>query len=276
MRDERIDRLYNILDDIARSLRPEERRRGYDEELADFLGRFDPNEGAVSPGVESHVLSIRQGGGEAHPAEVDTAEAQMEEPKTTEERLRRLDELARAIRECTRCPLSLGRTNAVPGQGVLDPLVMIVGEGPGAQEDEEGLPFVGRAGQYLDKWLAAIGLSREKNVFIANVVKCRPPNNRDPKPEESDLCLPYLAEQIAIVRPRLIVTVGRISTRILTGTSKGITRIHGTFYHYQGVPLVPTFHPSGVLRNPAWRRPVWEDLKSIRNWLIDNAGHRVD
>ena len=150
---------------------------------------------------------------------------------------------------------------------------MIVGEGPGAQEDAEGEPFVGNAGQYLDKWLTAIGLSRESNVFIANIVKCRPPGNRDPKPEESDACLAYLHEQIGLVQPRLILTLGRISMRILTGTAHGITRVHGTMYHYQGIPLVPTFHPSGVLRNPAWRRPVWEDLKTVRNWLIDNAGH---
>ncbi len=267
MRDERIGRLYDVLNDIAQAIRPGEERSGYDEELTEFLGRFDPGDEEAPRIAESAAHSVDS----SH--SVDSGEGQ---PQSPEERLHRLDELAREIRECTKCPLSLGRTNAVPGEGVLDPLVMIVGEGPGAQEDAEGSPFVGRAGQYLDKWLEAIGLSRDKNVFIANVVKCRPPNNRDPKPEESDLCLPYLAEQISIVRPRLIVTVGRISTRILTGTSKGITRIHGTFYHYQGIPLVPTFHPSGVLRNPAWRRPVWEDLKSIRNWLIDNAGHTAD
>lgn len=190
-----------------------------------------------------------------------------------DQRRERLDELAAEIQVCDRCPLSLSRNHAVPGTGVLDPLVMIVGEGPGANEDREGLPFVGKAGQYLDKWLESIGLSRTQNVFIANIVKCRPPGNRDPMPEESDACSPFLAEQIALVRPRLILTVGRISTRLLTGTTHGITRIHGTFYHWNGIPLVPTFHPSGVLRNPAWRRPVWEDLKKVRNWLIDHADH---
>lgn len=194
---------------------------------------------------------------------------------SAEERTSRLAALAETIRACRLCPLSLGRTNAVPGIGVVDPLVMVVGEGPGFQEDQQGTPFVGKAGQYLDKWLASIGLSRDTNTFIANIVKCRPPNNRDPKPEESEACNPYLDEQLALVRPRLIVTVGRISMRLLTGSSEGITRIHGSFFRHRGLPLIPTFHPAAVLRNPDWRRPVWEDLKRVRNWLVDNAGHRA-
>jgi uracil-DNA glycosylase len=191
---------------------------------------------------------------------------------TPDERARRLAEIAEAVLVCNACPLSMGRTNAVPGEGPLDPLVMIIGEGPGYNEDQAGRPFVGPAGQYLDKWLDAIGLVRDRNVWIGNVVKCRPPENRDPRPEESDACIPYLREQIALVRPRLIMTVGRISLRLLTGTTQGITRVHGSFFRYEGIPLVPTFHPSAVLRNPDYRRPVWEDLKKVRNWLIDNAG----
>jgi uracil-DNA glycosylase len=259
-RQEDVKRLYELLNDVTLALHPRGEIGHYDADLETFISRFEPEDPGSDPQAYNPVPPAPEGD-----VEVDD--------RTPQERRRRLDELAEEIRQCSRCPLSLGRTNAVPGEGVLDPLVMIIGEGPGAQEDQEGSPFVGRAGQYLDKWLTAIGLSREENVFIANIVKCRPPNNRDPNPEESDLCLPFLQEQIALVRPRLILTVGRISTRILTGTSNGITRIHGTFYHYQGIPLVPTFHPSGVLRNPAWRRPVWEDLKSVRNWLIDNAGH---
>lgn len=189
-------------------------------------------------------------------------------------RQERLDALSAAVRQCTRCSLAMGRTMSVTGEGVLDPLVMFVGEGPGGDEDRSGRPFVGAAGQYLDRWLSAIGLSRETNAYITNIVKCRPPNNRDPQPEESDACAPWLMEQIALVRPRMIVTLGRISTRILTGTTQGITRIHGTFYSWRSIPLVPTFHPSAVLRRDEWRRPVWEDLKTIRNWLVDNAGHR--
>jgi uracil-DNA glycosylase family 4 len=269
---DRLKRWYGVLNRSVSVIAPGEPTTPFDERFAGFLDRFDPApevpphqprdvqlRGAVDDGA---VHSGTPQGGPATPHEL-----------SADARRARLEELATQIRQCQRCPLSIGRTNAVPGRGVLDPLVMIVGEGPGAQEDAEGEPFVGNAGQYLDKWLTAIGLSREENVFIANIVKCRPPGNRDPSPEESDACRPYLQEQIALVQPRLILTLGRISMRILTGTSHGITRVHGTMYHYEGIPLIPTFHPSGVLRNPAWRRPVWDDLKTVRNWLIDNAGH---
>lgn len=249
-----IHRIYTSLNRILTAIDPTQPVEGFEEAYDRFSVRFGPPPGRGVSG------------------ESDSAKKE-ETPKTSDERWARLQEIAAEIVRCDACPLSLGRTNAVPGEGVLDPLVMIIGEGPGAQEDAQGKPFVGNAGQYLDKWLHAIGLQRDTNVFIANIVKCRPPNNRDPQPEESETCLPYLKEQIQLIRPKLILTVGRISMRILTGTTQGITRIHGTFFRYEGIPLVPTFHPSGVLRNPAWRRPVWEDLKTVRNWLIDNAGH---
>ncbi|POR01819.1 hypothetical protein AU468_07665 [Alkalispirochaeta sphaeroplastigenens] len=192
------------------------------------------------------------------------------DPRDIGERRERLAALEVEVRRCSRCALSLGRTLAVAGEGVLDPLVMVVGEGPGREEDLQGRPFVGRAGQYLDKWLAAIDLSRETNVYITNIVKCRPPENRDPQPGESDACAPWLHEQIALVRPRLILTLGRISLRILTGSTRGITSLHGSRFRYRDIPLVPTFHPSAVLRNPDWRRPVWEDLKEVRRWLDED------
>lgn len=236
------------------------------------------------PGLEERLATLPVGGpappsgdGPDRPGAIAAAGGQAVSAHTLsrEDRLRRLQELAATIRDCGSCPLQEGRTNAVPGEGVLDPLVMIVGEGPGAQEDRQGVPFVGRAGQYLDKWLAAIGLDRGTNVFITNIVKCRPPGNRDPEPAESSACRPYLDEQIDLVRPRMILTVGRISMGLLTGSEGRITRVHGTFYSYRGIPLVPTFHPSAVLRNPDYRRPVWEDLKNVRNWLVDNAGHQA-
>ena len=195
---------------------------------------------------------------------------------TREERLALLEEINASIRSCRKCPLSLGRTLAVPGAGALDPLVMLVGEGPGFHEDQDGVPFVGNAGAYLDKWMASINLHRERDLYISNVVKCRPPNNRDPKPEELDSCVPYLFRQIELVRPRMIVTLGRISMRILTKTTQGITRIHGRFFEYRGIPVVPTFHPSAVLRRSEYRRPVWEDLKKVRSWLDEHpmdTGH---
>jgi DNA polymerase len=158
----------------------------------------------------------------------------------------------------------MGRTNGVPGMGVLDPLVMVIGEGPGAQEDRQGLPFVGPAGQYLDKWLAAIGLSRDRDVYIANIVKCRPPGNRDPQTAEIEACTPYLRRQIDILRPRTILALGRFAASWLTGRSDGLGKMRGGTFDFKGVPVVVTYHPSGVLRNPEYRRPVWEDLKRLR------------
>lgn len=178
-----------------------------------------------------------------------------------------LASLEKAVQACTRCALAEKRTQAVPGVGVLDPELMIVGEGPGGEEDRQGEPFVGRAGQYLDKWLEAIELSRHKNVYITNVVKCRPPANRDPYPQESHACRPYLDAQIRIVRPKAIMTVGRIATTMLLDTPERISKLRGVVTSYRGVPLMPTYHPSAVLRNDNLRRPVWEDLKTIRKVL---------
>ncbi len=187
-----------------------------------------------------------------------------------EGRLRQLAELAAEVAACTKCGLCRGRTHGVPGEGAIDPLVMVVGEGPGADEDATGRPFVGRAGQYLDKWLEAVQLSRSANAYIANIVKCRPPGNRDPLPDEMAACRPYLDRQIELVRPRVILTVGRISSANLTGLEVGINKLRGSTYRYRGVPLIPTYHPSGVLRNPDYRAPVWEDLRRLKKHLDES------
>ncbi len=183
------------------------------------------------------------------------------------ERKEQLSAVSARIAACAACRLHETRRNTVPGTGVLDPLVMIIGEGPGADEDASGLPFVGRAGQYLDKWLDAIEISRHKNAYIANLVKCRPPNNRDPQPDESSACHPFLLEQIALVRPKTILTVGRVASQYLIGRLDSIGSLRGRAYEFNGIPLVPTYHPSGVLRNPDYRRPVWEDMKLLRSIL---------
>ncbi len=180
------------------------------------------------------------------------------------ERQAALAALHEEVTACTLCPLHRERTRAVPGTGVLEPRVLVIGEGPGAEEDRQGLPFVGRAGQYLDDWLAAIELSRSENVYITNVVKCRPPGNRDPLPQEWSACNPYLSRQIALLQPQALLAVGRVASGVLTGSSDGIGKLRGRVHTYEGIPLVATYHPSGVLRNPAWRRPVWEDLKQLR------------
>jgi DNA polymerase len=194
-----------------------------------------------------------------------------------------LEALAAEIRRCGRCPLGGGRTRAVPGEGVSRPLVMVIGEGPGAEEDASGRPFVGRAGQLLDRMLAAIGLFRDKNCYIANVVKCRPPNNRDPLPEESGACMPFLDRQIRLLKPRIILAVGRVSAGLLLKTGEGIGRLRGRFaeYHPAGepgeeepapIPLLPSYHPSALLRDEALKRPAWEDLKILRAKLAESDG----
>ena len=175
--------------------------------------------------------------------------------------------IAQQVAQCKKCRLCEKRKNVVPGMGVLNPDVLVVGEGPGGDEDIQGLPFVGKAGQYLDKWLDAIGLSRHTNCFIGNVVKCRPPMNRDPQPDEIELCIPFLERQIALLKPKFILTVGRISSVVLTGQEAGIGRLRGQTYNYKGIPVIPTYHPSAVLRDPALRKPVWEDLQRLRAQL---------
>jgi DNA polymerase len=149
---------------------------------------------------------------------------------------------------------------------------LVIGEGPGAEEDATGRPFVGKAGKLLDDMLASrgqIGLYRDKNCFIANVVKCRPPENRDPLPEEIAACAPFLARQIALLKPRIILAAGRISAQTLLRAEEGIGKLRGRFYDYGGIPLLPTYHPSALLRNEDLKRPAWEDLKTLRSKLSE-------
>ena len=186
---------------------------------------------------------------------------------TVGNRSAKLEELHKTIRGCTKCGLSKGRNRAVPGEGVTEPVVFVIGEGPGADEDRTGRPFVGKAGRYLDKWLDAIGLSRNTNCFIGNILKCRPPENRDPLPEESSACFPYLQEQVELLQPKVILSLGRISSQILTERVEGITALRGKTYRFMDLPLIPTYHPSGVLRNQEYRSPVWDDLKRLKALL---------
>lgn len=174
-----------------------------------------------------------------------------------------------ALRElalgCTRCRLSKNRTQVVFSDGPRDARLMVVGEAPGANEDRTGLPFVGAAGKYLDLLLATVGLSREESVYIANVLKCRPPGNRDPKPDEIEACSPYLRKQIDLVRPEVLLAVGSFSGKLLTGRDKvALGKLRGEVHSYHGVPLVVTYHPAALLRNPRWTRAFWEDLQLLR------------
>jgi DNA polymerase len=182
-----------------------------------------------------------------------------------------LEKIATDVRSCTLCRLCQTRTNAVPGEGVSRPLVMVIGEGPGADEDASGRPFVGRAGQLLDKMLASIGLSRENNCFIANVIKCRPPSNRDPQPDETAACASFLARQIQLLQPRYILCAGRIAGQTLLNSSEPIGKLRGKFINFQAedreIPFLATYHPSALLRNEDLKRPAWEDLKLLRSAL---------
>jgi uracil-DNA glycosylase family 4 len=179
--------------------------------------------------------------------------------------LSELADLHNQVQTCQRCILSQGRTNAVPGQGPEDAGVMFIGEGPGFHEDRQGIPFVGAAGNYLNELLAKIGLKRE-DVYITNVVKCRPPGNRDPQPQEIEACRPYLDEQIALIHPRLIVTLGRFSMqRYFPGAS--ISRIHGQPKRVGNVIYYPMFHPAAALHQPRWRSLLEEDILKIPDLL---------
>ena len=179
-----------------------------------------------------------------------------------------LDQIADEIRACVACPLHTNRTNAAPGEGCPAPLVMVIGEGPGREEDEQGRPFVGKAGQLLDKMLSSIGLSRNENTFIANVVKCRPPNNRDPYPEETAACSSFLKRQILLLKPNFILIAGRVAAQTLLKSTESIGKLRGKFYSLKidemSIPLLATYHPAALLRDESYKRPAWEDLKMLR------------
>jgi uracil-DNA glycosylase family 4 len=171
------------------------------------------------------------------------------------------------IGDCTRCKLhALGRRQIVFGVGNPEADLMFVGEAPGGDEDVQGIPFVGRAGQLLTKIIEAIGLKRE-DVYIANVIKCRPPGNRNPEQDEVDTCEPFLFQQIDVIGPKVIVALGTFAARALLRTLDPISRMRGRVYDYRGARLIPTFHPAYLLRNPASKREVWEDMKKVRDLL---------
>jgi DNA polymerase len=181
-------------------------------------------------------------------------------------RAERLAELARQVQQCRRCPLYRTRTHAVVGDGPPAARLVLVGEAPGREEDLQGKPFVGAAGHLLTRMLAAISLRREE-VYICNVLKDRPPGNRTPLPEEIAACRPFLEAQLEIIRPAVILALGAIAANALLGTQQAITKLRGTLHAYRGMPMVPTFHPAYLLRNPAAKRLAWADLKTVRQLL---------
>lgn len=177
-----------------------------------------------------------------------------------------LDQVAAAAAACTRCPLHRTRTNSVPGEGNPAARLMCIGEGPGETEDRLGRPFVGRAGELLDKLLAAIDLPRS-SVYIANIVKSRPPQNRKPLPDEVAACIPYLYRQIAIIRPKVILALGGTSAESLLNAKQSLTALRGKVHRFDGIPVVVTYHPAALLRNPNWKKPTWDDVRIARQLL---------
>jgi DNA polymerase len=185
-------------------------------------------------------------------------------------RLSSLKAIENSVAKCTRCRLYKTATNPVPGEGSPKARLVCVGEAPGANEDSTGRPFVGQAGALLTKILAAVDLQRE-DVFICNVLKHRPPGNRNPLPDEVAACSPYLIRQLELIKPKVIVAFGTFAAQTLLETKTPIGKLRGLVHQYHGIPLVVTYHPAALLRNPAWKRPTWEDVKLARR-ILDSAG----
>jgi uracil-DNA glycosylase len=247
---------------------------------AEWRDRFEEATPVVPPAVDVVSIDQTSGGHEpaitpetlvAVPAPPDPAAA----PSGPVIRVESLDDIARDIGpHCSRCKLhTLGRSQVVFGVGNPHADLMFIGEAPGYEEDVQGVPFVGRAGQLLTKIIEAIQLRRE-DVYIANVIKCRPPQNRNPEPDEVDTCEPFLFRQVQVVKPRVIVALGAFAAKALLRTNDPIGRLRGHVYTYGDARLVPTFHPAYVLRNPASKREVWDDMKKVRALLIGDAGER--
>ena len=181
-------------------------------------------------------------------------------------------DFAADVDACTACGLCRTRHKSVPGVGDPNADWLFVGEAPGAEEDARGEPFVGQAGRLLDNMLAALGMSRDRNVYIANVLKCRPPNNRAPEPAEADACRPYLERQVALLQPKLIVALGKSAASLLLGTDATIASLRGRVHQYRGVPLIVTYHPAYLLRSLPDKAKAWEDLLLARRTVAESAG----
>ncbi len=221
---------------------------------------------ALARALHQHAAGLRALGVTALPSASETSRG-----GGTTSKAERLARLAEAVEACRRCPLYRTRTHAVVSDGSPSAKLVFVGEAPGRDEDLQGKPFVGAAGQLLTKMIQAMGFKREE-VYICNVLKDRPPGNRTPLPEEIEACMPFLEEQLAILQPQVICTLGAVATKALLGPHVSITKIRGEVREYQGMMLVPTFHPAYLLRNPPAKKFAWEDLKRVKQLL---EGHGV-
>jgi len=232
------------------------------EHVADELAR-------LVRGFAEHMRRARRSGRRWLPAATTprSAEVELEGDRTWFDREAgqpglSLDQIREQWGACTRCRLHHKRTHLVFGVGHPHADLMFIGEAPGFDEDRQGEPFVGKAGQLLTRMIEAMGLTRQQ-VYIANIIKCRPPRNRNPEPDEVDSCLPVLRRQIEAIAPRMMIALGNFAAKTLLRTDRGITRLRGQFHDYQGVALMPTFHPAYLLRNPDAKRSVWSDLQQV-------------
>jgi len=216
--------------------------------------------------LRQHVEGLRSLGVTAVPAAPQASGVADPDSLSDAPKEARLARLAQEVERCRRCPLYRTRTHAVVGDGSPHARLVLVGEAPGRDEDLQGRPFVGAAGSLLTKMIEAIGMKREQ-VYICNVLKDRPPGNRTPLPDEIEACLPFLEGQLAIIQPTVICTLGAVATKVLLGPQASITKIRGDVRHYQGIRLVPTFHPAYLLRNPSAKRFAWADLKTVKRLL---------
>ena len=231
------------------------------QSYVDYEMEHAPREINISPEVLNDIATLNAEASSAPPEPaMATSKTSSNDPET------QLAEIASTVSTCTKCPLHTGRTNSVPGEGNPRPDILFVGEGPGADEDEQGRPFVGRSGQLLTKMINAMGYEREE-IHIANIVKCRPPNNRAPTPEEMLTCLPYLKQQIAILQPKVIVALGATAVKALLNEKTGISKLRGNWHSFEDTPLMPTFHPAYLLRDPHKKKDCWDDLKAVLKHL---------
>jgi uracil-DNA glycosylase family 4 len=240
--------------------------------------------GTAPPEVVASVAVERAA---SHPAAPPSTEVREAGPRTVAVRVVAPDEAARAARiaalswdefasdvdACTACGLCRTRNRSVPGVGDVNAEWLFVGEAPGADEDARGEPFVGQAGRLLDNMLAALGMARGRNVYIANVLKCRPPNNRTPDPAEAEACRPYLERQVALLHPKLIVALGKSAASLLLGTDATIASLRGRVHRYRGAPLIVTYHPAYLLRNLPDKAKAWEDMVLARRTVAANPDH---
>lgn len=220
----------------------------------------------ISWELDRHVKLQKILGTEFLPIPESEAAGQPLQEDSFEQKKLLLEELHREALACNRCALAQSRTNLVFGAGSPDADLMFIGEAPGYHEDQQGIPFIGRAGQLLTKIIEAIGLTRE-DVYISNILKCRPPQNRDPSFEETINCYPYLLRQIEIIKPKIIVALGGVAAKKLLKTDTPTGRLRGEFHEFQGTRLIVTYHPAYLLRSPAEKRKTWEDMKKVRDFL---------